>query len=79
MFVPVKIDEVPSRKSYAGKNIEELQNFLDSGLRAAQYILPEGANASNKIACFQTAVKRKGFPIILSRQGDHIFFIRKEE
>lgn len=79
MFVPANIEDIPKQKRKHGENIKELQDFLDSGLRAAQYVLREGEKPESKIACFKTAATRMGFPIILTRKGNEIFFVRKEE
>ena len=78
MFVEVSKESIPYARGAYNSNIEELQNFLDSGLRFAQYIVPAGVKPGSKFACFFKAVERKGFPITLHLQGDRIYFVRKE-
>lgn len=78
MFVEISKESIPYKRGAYHSNIEELQDFLDSGLRVAQYVVPAGVKPGNKFACFYKAVERKGFPIALRLHGDKIYFVREE-
>jgi len=82
LFIPVPNNEIPKskHKEVGGKVIDELKEFMASGLPCAEHIVPEGRSVQKEYNVFQVAIRRHNYPVkIVTRRKERMFFVMKEE
>lgn len=80
MLVPVNIDEIPkATRKHHGKYVDIIDDFIESGIPAAEYVIDDGKAPLYVNRALFLAVQRNNYPVQICRRKDRIFIIRKEE
>lgn len=79
MLRPVKLEDIPRDKYKYGKNVKDINEFLQSDDLASEVIIKPGENVRNRYASFFLANKRMGNPIIVMTKRDRLFLVKKEK
>lgn len=81
MFIPCPNNEIPRSKhqEIGGKIIDEIKEFLDSGLPCAEHIVPDGKKPAYEANCFHVCIRRHNYPVKIVTRNGRIFLARKED
>lgn len=80
MFVACQKNEIPQIKhgEHGGKIMNEIKEFMESGLPAAEYIIPDGRSALHVQNSFRVCIKRHNYPVGITIRNGRVFLLKKE-
>ena len=79
MFIPCPNNEIPrsKHKERGGKIMEEIKEFMESGLPCAEHIVTEGRTVAYEANSFHVCVRRHNYPVKIVMRNGRIFLARK--